>query len=170
MHLDITSWTTSYYDSQWLGTDADIRKANKYLKAMVKKLRQKAKTAQRECSRALPPIRGTATIQQEDKSSGGPLAYREIEFLLGIDVSGDKEWPLTVRARRVRMIEDAKVRSCDMKPMTDESPTVDELWISDLKPNAREPTPPSVLTGPFPSGKEKERRKRETAPTVVEDT
>ena len=104
IHLSIDTWSTTLYDSMWYPSRENYQKASDACESMLQNFRRKCRAANRQVPLHLPILTATATTRQNDGYSCGPLAFCEIERLIGIDVSSDQERPLAIRARHAMIL------------------------------------------------------------------
>ena len=124
VHLYIKAWRLTYYDSMLGQRTRDDE--NGRMKDWCSTALDDVRRRQRKLNTCLPdgdpPMSRTYTIRQQDNHSCRPLALREGKRLMGLPVEDDREDPVRIRLRHLRVVHTRMTHRMLHEPPDDPSP------------------------------------------------
>lgn len=97
-HLSLSRGIFVYHDSMLEGSGVDFERAAEWCNATLSRCSIGGRQSQ------YPSLECKATVIQNDSHSSGPLAFREVERILGLNVSQDGGDPIAIRARHAKLV------------------------------------------------------------------
>ena len=102
--LSITNWTMRCYDEYWMNQRFDHATAKEVCKVKTQKYRRKCRAVSKTMPCTNAPILGGYTVKQFGYDNCGPLAFQEVERLLGANIPPDQRDSMAIRARYAPLV------------------------------------------------------------------